>query len=589
MRLNSRRMLGKPEAVTFGGSLPRRHKLAQNLGERLSVSDRPLPLFRRVAAVMEGSTPGPGGHVRVLSNLPPSRAQKRLALGVVLVLFVCFVGAAGPLSTIPLTRVDAFMPAYGTAIFVNDSIGAALLFAQFSVLRSRALLALASAYLWTGFIAIPWVLTFPGVFPGAGPLGAGLQSTACLYFCWHVGFTLFVIVYVFLKDLDPIKGLSESGVRAAVLASVGSVAALVFGATVLVTAGNALMPPIMLDTVRISNVWFYVAGPTAALIIVTLVLLWLRRRSVLDLWLMVVLCAYTIEIALISFPVPTRFSLGWYVGRVYGLLAGSLVLLILLAETTMLYGQLLRAVLAQRREREARLMTGDAVSASIAHEVRQPLSAMITNAGAGLRWLDRVTPDLDEAKAALKKVVTDGHRADAVIENVRALFKKDARTWTSLDVNNLIREALGLVRDDLQTHRIVVQAERNERSPRIKGDQIQLQQVLVNLLTNAIDAMATNDRERVLCVRCEVHDSGSVMVSVEDTGKGVEPSAADRIFSPLFTTKAHGMGMGPSICRSIVEAHEGRLWATANLPRGAIFHFTVPAHPEVDPESETVG
>jgi len=589
MRLNSRRMLGKPEAVTFGGSLPRRHKLAQNLGERLSVSDRPLPLFRRVAAVMEGSTPGPGGHVRVLSNLPPSRAQKRLALGVVLVLFVCFVGAAGPLSTIPLTRVDAFMPAYGTAIFVNDSISAALLFAQFSVLRSRALLALASAYLWTGFIAIPWILTFPGVFPGAGPLGAGLQSTVCLYFCWHVGFTLFVIVYVFLKDLDPIKGFSESGVRAAVLASVGSVAALVFGATVLVTAGNALMPPIMLDTVRISNVWFYVAGPTAALIVVTLVLLWLRRRSVLDLWLMVVLCAYTIEIALISFPVPTRFSLGWYVGRVYGLLAGSLVLLILLAETTMLYGQLLRAVLAQRREREARLMTGDAVSASIAHEVRQPLSAMITNAGAGLRWLDRVTPDLDEAKAALKKVVTDGHRADAVIENVRALFKKDARTWTSLDVNNLIREALGLVRDDLQTHRIVVQAERNERSPRIKGDQIQLQQVLVNLLTNAIDAMATNDRERVLCVRCEVHDSGSVMVSVEDTGKGVEPSAADRIFSPLFTTKAHGMGMGLSICRSIVEAHEGRLWATANLPRGAIFHFTVPAHPEVDPESETVG
>jgi len=166
MRLNSRRMLGKPEAVTFGGSLPRRHKLAQNLGERLSVSDRPLPLFRRVAAVMEGSTPGPGGHVRVLSNLPPSRAQKRLALGVVLVLFVCFVGAAGPLSTIPLTRVDAFMPAYGTAIFVNDSISAALLFAQFSVLRSRALLALASAYLWTGFIASLGYSHFPGCFQG---------------------------------------------------------------------------------------------------------------------------------------------------------------------------------------------------------------------------------------------------------------------------------------------------------------------------------------------------------------------------------------------------------------------------------------
>ena len=165
-----------------------------------------------------------------------------------------------------------------------------------------------------------------------------------------------------------------------------------------------------------------------------------------------------------------------------------------------LYGRLLRAVLAQHREREARLMTGDAVSASIAHEIRQPLSAMITNANAGVRWLDRAAPDLDEAKAALKKVVTDGHRADAVIENVRALFKKDARTWTSLDVNNLIRETLALVRDDLQTYRIVVQADWNERSPRIKGDQIQLQQVLLNLFTNAIDAMATNDGERVLCV-----------------------------------------------------------------------------------------
>jgi hypothetical protein len=298
---------------------------------------------------MEGSTPGPGEHVLVLSNLPPSRAQKRLALGVVLVLFVCFVAAAGPLSTIPLIRVDAFIfiPAYGTAIFVNDSINAALLFAQFSVLRSRAVLALASAYLWTGFIAIPWVLTFPGVFPGAGPLGAGLQSTACLYFFWHVGFVLFVIVYVLLKDLEPIKGLSESGIRAAVLASVGSVTALVFGATVLVTAGHALLPPIMLDTVRISNLWFFLAGPTLALIVVTLVFLWLRHRSVLDLWLMVVLCAYAIEIALLSFPVPIRFSLGWYVGRVCGLLAGSLVLLVLLIETTMLYGRLLHAVLAQ--------------------------------------------------------------------------------------------------------------------------------------------------------------------------------------------------------------------------------------------------
>jgi signal transduction histidine kinase len=256
------------------------------------------------------------------------------------------------------------------------------------------------------------------------------------------------------------------------------------------------------------------------------------------------------------------------------------VLLILLEEITMLYGELLRAVLAQRREREARLITGDAVSASIAHEIKQPLSAMTMNASAGLRWLNRAVPDLDAAKAAFDRIVIDGRHAGAMVENIRASFKRDARTWTSLDVNNLIQEALALVRDDLLTHRIAVHADCNEGLPLIEGDQIQLHQVLVNLIMNGIDSMATEERERVLCVRSEVHDFGTVMVSVEDTGKGVEPSAIDRIFDPLFTTKAHGMGMGLSICRSIIEAHGGRLWVTANLPRGAIFHFTVPAHPD---------
>jgi signal transduction histidine kinase len=529
---------------------------------------------------MERSAAGSGAHELVLSNLSPSAAQRRFALGVVLVLLVGFVITAGPLSALPLRRIDAFIPAYGTAIFVNDSITASLLFAQFSVLRSRALLALASGYLLTALIAIPWTLTFPGVFAPGDNLGAGLQSTVWLYVLSHAGYALFVIAYTVLKDADPIRLLSKSSVRATIFASIGSVAALVCGATVLVTAGEALMPRLMLDTLRVSNLWFYVVGPIAALIVLALVLLWLRRRSVLDLWLMVVLCAYAIEIMLTAFPVPIRFSLGWYAGRVYGVLSGSLVLLILLEEITTLYGELLRAVLAQRGEREARLITGDAVSASIAHEIRQPLSAMTMNASAGLRWLDRAAPDLDAAKAALQRIATDGHRASAVIENIRAFFKRDARSWSSLDVNNLIREALVLVRDDLQTRRIAVQADCNERLPLIEGDRVQLHQVLVNLITNAIDSMATEDRERVLYVRSEVHDAGTVMVSVEDTGKGVEPSVLGRIFDPLFTTKAQGMGMGLTICRSIIEAHGGRLWVTANRPRGASFRFTVPVQPD---------
>ena len=526
---------------------------------------------------MERSAPALGWQELVLSNLSPSPAQKRLALCVVLALVVGFIIAAGPLSTYPLTRIPAFIPAYGTAIFVNDSITAALLFAQFSILRTRALLVLASGYLLTGLVAIPWMLTFPGVFAPGGLLGAGLSSTAWVYVLWHAGFAVFVIAYALLKESNPIRWFSQGSIRAAILTSVGAVAALVWGTTALVTAGDALIPPLFRDTVRLTNLWFYVAGFTLALIVLALALLWLRRRSVLDLWLMVVLCAYAIEIALISFPVPTRYSVGWYAGRLYGLFSGSLVLLILLKEITVLYARLLSAVLAQRRERDARLLTGDAVSASIAHEVRQPLSGMIMHANAGLRWLNRTPPELDEVQAALKQIVTDGHRAGAVVENIRAMFKKGAPTWVSLDVNNLVWEALALVRGDLEAHRIVIQADRDERLPRIRGDRVQLQQVLVNLMMNAIDSMATSDGERVLRVRSEVHGSVGVTVSVEDTGEGIEPDTIDRIFDPLFTTKAHGMGMGLSICRSIVEAHDGQLWVTANRPRGAAFHFMVPA------------
>src|SRR5439155_6259893 len=213
--------------------------------------------------------------------------------------------------------------------------------------------------------------------------------------------------------------------------SVAMTAAVVCVATFLVTAYDPLLPRLMLDTIRLPA-WYYAAGSMMLLSVVALIVLWIRWRSVLDLWLMVVMCAYVVEI---SFP---RFSFGWYVGRVFGLLSSSLVLFVLLYEITILFGQLLRAVSAQRREREARLVAGEAVSASIAHEIKQPLVGIITNADAGVRWLDRTTPDLDKAKASLKQIMHDGHRAGAIIEGIRAIFKKDTGNRTSLDINELI-------------------------------------------------------------------------------------------------------------------------------------------------------
>ncbi len=509
----------------------------------------------------------------ILSNLPPSLAQKRLALGVALFLLVAFFITAGPLASVQLGRIDAFVPAYATAMFVNDLITAVLLFAQFSILRSRALLVIASGYLFTALVVIPWVLTFPGVFAPGGLLGAGLQSTVWLYTLWHAGFPIFVITYALLKDADPAKRLWQGPVHVAILLSVAETAGIVCAAALLVTTGHELLPRILLDTVHLSALWPYIGGSTALLSVLAVVVLWTRRRSVLDLWLMVVMCAYVMEICLVSLPSAARFSIGWYVGRIFGVLSGSLVLFVLLYEITTLYARLLRAVLAQRREREARLLTGDTIAATIAHEVKQPLSGMITHADAGLRWLGRATPHLDEAKGALQQIVADGHRAGAVIDSIRANFKKEARNRTSLDINGLIEEALTLTRGDLQRHQILVDAAPSAPLPPVRGDRVQLQQVLLNLITNAIDAMAAKDGTRILRVKSEPHDDGGVIVSVADTGTGIGAPELERIFDPLFTTKSGGMGMGLAICRSIIEAHDGRLWVAPNKPEGAVFQF----------------
>src|SRR5262245_1688613 len=538
-----------------------------------------VPATAKSRPMMKPAVIVPEDQPLTLATLPPGRAQRRLALGGVLASLVAFSIMAGPLSTFQLRRIDAFVPAYATAIFVNDLLTAVLLFNQFAVLRSRASLAIASGYLFAGLMVIPWLLTFPGVFTPDGLLGAGLQSTAWLSVLRYLGFPAFVIAYALLKDADPPKRLWEGSMGATIFSSVAISAAVVCTVTVLVIASDAYLPSISLDRVRFSTFWLYLASCLILWNAVAITLLWIHQRSVLDLWLIVALCAYAIEIYLSAFVGPARFSAGWIAARVFGFVSSILVLSVLLHEITTLYTQLLRAVLGQRREREARLMTGDAVSASIAHEVKQPLASIIFNAKAGLNWLDRLEPSLDEAKEALRRVMTTGHRADSVIENIRAHFKMGARARTSLDIDDVIQEALVVVRDKLQTHRVAVQADSNKRLPRIRGEQVQLLQVLINLITNAIDSMATQNGERVLCIRSEIDHSGCVKVSVEDTGKGLEPSAMDRIFNPMFTTKTHGMGMGLSICRSIIEAHEGRLWVSADKGRGAIFHFTVPVDP----------
>lgn len=514
----------------------------------------------------------------ILSTLPPRPAEKRLASGVVFGILVVFaLITVGPLRGVHLGRVNAFVPAYATALFVCDSITAILLYAQFSILRSRATLVIASGYLFAALILIPWVLVFPGVFvPNKGLLG-GMQTTSWIYFFQHAVFPLFIIGYAFLKNGNPSKRSWKGALGAQIALSVASTAALILAAAFLFIESEARLPRVTLDSIHLSPLWPYAGAPVALVSIVALLVLWTRRRTALDLWLMVVMFLYAIEIPLSYYPDPERFSVGWYAVRVFGFLSSSIVLIVLLHEITTLYARLLNAVLAKHREREARLLTGDAVAATIAHEVRQPLTAMITSADAGLRFLDRSSPNLDKAKDAFRRITADGHRAGVVVESIRATFKKDSPNRTSLDVNELIQEALALERSALEERGILVLAESNKQLPEVRGDRIQLQQVLLNLIANAIDAMATKDQPRVLSVKSEAYEGHSIVVSVADTGSGIDAQDHHRMFSPLFTTKSDGMGMGLSICRAIIEAHDGRLWFAPNTPRGAVFHFTLRA------------
>jgi C4-dicarboxylate-specific signal transduction histidine kinase len=294
---------------------------------------------------------------------------------------------------------------------------------------------------------------------------------------------------------------------------------------------------------------------------------------------------YLIEVPVSYYPLPSRYSTGWYAVRVIGFLSSSTVLTVLLYEITTLYARLLGATLGQRREREARLMTGDAVAASIAHELRQPLTAMVTTADAGLRFLDRELPNPDKAKEAFRRIVADGHRAGALIGDIRNHFKSDLRERTSFAVHDFIQEAIALASGELERHRIIVQPVPKNEDLEITGNRVQLLQVLLNLIVNAVDAMSTQDEPRILTVTYSVHEDELVLVTIADTGPGVGAQDSDRLFNPLFTTKPDGMGMGLSICRSIIEAHDGRLWFAPNQPRGAVFYVTLHAHHAALPEA----
>ena len=217
------------------------------------------------------------------------------------------------------------------------------------------------------------------------------------------------------------------------------------------------------------------------------------------------------------------------------------------------------------------------LAASIAHEVSQPIAAALTNASAASRWLGAEPPDLDEVRLALDRIIRDGSRASDVIGRIRALVRKAAPRHDQLNINEEMLEVIELTRSELRSNGTSLQTQLADGLPLVQGDRIQLQQVMLNFILNAVEAMSgSSETTRQLLIRTERDGPDGVLVAVEDSGPGIKPESLDRLFDPFYTTKPGGMGMGLSICRSIIEAHGGRVWATTNEPQGAVFQFTLP-------------
>jgi signal transduction histidine kinase len=507
-----------------------------------------------------------------LSTVPATRGDRRLALAVVLVSALIFL-AALPFAKLQLPQVWAFIPIYESALVINDAITAVLLFGQFGFSRSRALLTLAGGYLFTAFIAAAHVMTFPGLFTPTGLLGAGPQSTAWLYMFWHGGFPLFVIAYALLGDeadeVDRRRG------RIAVLSSVMAVLALACAFTLLATAGQSTLPAIMQGnhyttamSIVVSSVW--------AASLVALIVLWRKRpHTVLDVWLMVVMCAWLFDIALSAVFNAGRFDLGFYAGRIYGLLAASFVLLVLLIENGMLYGRLVGEH-RRAQQKTAELMVAykelDTFSYSVSHDLRAPLRAMdgysqMLEEDFGAR-LD------DEGRRLLGVIRSSSLHMGQLIDDLLAFSKlgRQEPAKRPIDMAALAHEVVQEVARGVSA-KIQVQA-----LPSAEADRSLLRQVWTNLIGNALKYSGKRADPRIEIGGEE--GSGENVYWVRDNGAGFDMRYVDKLFGVFQrlhrAEEFPGTGVGLAIVQRVVTRHGGRVWAEGRPGEGACFHFSLP-------------
>jgi signal transduction histidine kinase len=474
-----------------------------------------------------------------------------------------------------LPHAAAYAPIADTLMFLSGLVAATLLYSQYYVGRQRGSLALGMGYLFASLIMVPRLLTFPGNFSPGGLFGANVDTAFWLYYFCRLGLFLAVIAYSLLKGVWNPGEPARTSVGVTIATSIVTVVLLVFLLTLLAIHVEYL-PRVMLDYIQGQAVWNRLLAPALILeCVVAIALLWRHRFSLLATWLLVAQGAWLMETVVLSLS-HSRFSVFWY-GGVFGPIASCLVLLVLLYETSMLYARMALAAEQRNKEDERQRLTLQVIAASVAHELQQPLATILLNGEVARAHLAQTPPNLMGARAALDDIESDGFRASNIINSIRATDSSSAPSAVVLSISQLVHEALTLVRFDLRAHDVAVHLEAAPDLPSVTGNRGQLIQVLVNLITNALEAMLqVTDRPRTLSIHSSVWAPKMVSVAVADSGQGIPAEHARRIFDPFFTTKSRGTGLGLAMCHQIVEAHGGRISASRGTKHGSIFQILLP-------------
>ena len=513
----------------------------------------------------------------VIATMPATGRQQAIAVGIIVLLTVA-AAVIAPFASIQVARVDAFIPVLQTVLSVVDFITATLLFAQFSIQPQRALLALASGYIFSGSFALLQTLAFPGAYAPAGLIGDELNTPAWFFVLWHTTFPTAILVYALAKD--PIGAATLPG--RSTMTTIGITVVCVLGVTaglawIVITKADYL-PSLYSANQTLQtrfanqiNVALWVWGGTALAVLLS------RRRTILDLWLMVTLLAWMPNFLVAAIASSVRFSIGWYAARCFVLIGSCMLLSVLLIETMFLYSRLASAIILQRRERANRLLSVDAVTAVVAHELRTPLGAIALNASTAISKLRSNPPDLEEMDDILGDIEAESYRAGAIISSMRELTKKTTDRRALAHVEDVVRVVLRLLQYDLQINEISIATEFQGNLPKVHLDGTQLQQVLLNLVKNAIDAMSSVIPEaRRLRLTTSFDGRSTVLLTVQDSGPGIPVQDRERIFDPFFTTKSGGTGLGLAICITVAESHGGKLRLVKSDSGGSIFELAIP-------------